>query len=511
MTCDDRQYERLFRLLDDWCDGSLGAEQIGQLDRLLHDDPAARWQYLCYMNVHGGLGLGGIKVLSPVAELLPELHQDSDLPTGSPVLGFLGNGARWTREYFSQPGPLSILAATIFMVCVVAILDILPAPTYTPIHIGRNNTTSSTGSGTGLRPVDDKFKFVARITGLHNCRWSPEGLAPINFDFLQTGRELKLDSGLLQITYKTGAKVVLEGPVEFKVEKENACRLELGKLTAKVSEQAVGFTVETPTATICDLGTEFGVTAEQSGSTEVHIFIGEVEVQRPGRNGAVATVQRLKAGQAVRIDGSDGSGLQAIKLNERRFIREMSLAAITKRAASSAVATSTFDADAEGWTVSVGGSSFIHHATGGASGGYIQAEDSLKDDFFYFIAPEAFHGDRSRAYRSHLAFDLLIRYIGKPENKSMSKRTDAVVITGGGKSIAAGVPVLPKLNEWTHYNIPLCGLGHWRRVDRPGSPPASEQDILDVLSDINDLRIRGEFMGGKDTAGLDNVVLQRVK
>jgi len=219
----------------------------------------------------------------------------------SPVLGFLGNSARLTREYFSQPGPLSVLVAAIFMVCMISVLSILPAPTYTPTHIGSNNTTSGTTSSTGFQPVEEKgnLNLVARITGKHNCRWSADGRAPLSYDHLKIGRELKLDSGLLEITYYNGAKLVLEGPVEFTVEKPNACRLEVGKLAAKVSKRAVGFTVETPTTTIVDLGTEFGVEVEQGGTADVRVFKGVVNM-----TGQLGRSRRITAGQSARLNSS---------------------------------------------------------------------------------------------------------------------------------------------------------------------------------------------------------------
>ena len=52
--CDD-----LYELFDDLCDGSISAGDVAQLDGLLLSDAAARWQYLCYLDVHAGLGLVG--------------------------------------------------------------------------------------------------------------------------------------------------------------------------------------------------------------------------------------------------------------------------------------------------------------------------------------------------------------------------------------------------------------------------------------------------------------------
>ena len=86
-----------------------------------------------------------------------------------------------------------------------------------------------------------------------------------------------LASGLMEITYDTGAKVILQGPVTYSVE-TNGGYLAVGKLTGKLEKkgQVRGqgsaerstirislslnpFVIHTPTATVTDLGTEFGV------------------------------------------------------------------------------------------------------------------------------------------------------------------------------------------------------------------------------------------------------------
>ncbi len=293
-------------------EGDAAPRQRERLYELIRQDDDARRFYIRQMHMAASLhwykSAGELVVgfdAPAEAGVAPE-QPINQQPIISPVLGFLGGTARWTREYFSQPGPFSILAAAIFMVCLISILSILPAPTYERSRFNHACTTtddgSSTTSGTGFQPVKGKFNFVARITGLHNCRWPDNYLPPLRYAHLGLGRELKLDSGLVEITYYNGAKVVLEGPVEFTVEKVNACRLELGKLAAEVPKPAVGFVVQTPTAKIVDLGTEFGVEVEQSGSAEVHIFRGEVLAQLTDRDGAVLRSIRLTEGKAMRFD-----------------------------------------------------------------------------------------------------------------------------------------------------------------------------------------------------------------
>ena len=95
----------------------------------------------------------------------------------------------------------------------------------------------------------------------------------------------------MEITYDTGAKVILQGPVTYEVESARGGYMSVGKLTAewrgggkrsgdKRPNQAPGptypFVVRTPTATVTDLGTEFGVEVDAAGVTRSHVFQGKV-------------------------------------------------------------------------------------------------------------------------------------------------------------------------------------------------------------------------------------------
>ncbi len=322
MNCMVVNHDELFRLLEGYCRGALPPDEFSHLAGLLRVDASARRFYIEYMDLHTAL-----QWEQSANRDLPELSEDQFGPLPGtdyrrPVLGFLGDAAHWTHDYFSQPGPLSILAAAIFMVCLISILNILPAPTYEPSR--SNHVCTTTTSGTGFQPVkkEGKLNFVARITGLHNCRWAADGRAPYGFDHMTVGRELKLDAGLVEITYYNGAKVVLEGPVEFTVEQANACRLDIGKLTAKVSKSAVGFTVETPDMSIVDLGTEFGVEIDDDGIAAVHVFIGRVEAELVAQNGAAPKKVQISQGQAVRFDRQQQT-IDRVTADHGRFVRNV--------------------------------------------------------------------------------------------------------------------------------------------------------------------------------------------
>ncbi len=104
---------------------------------------------------------------------------------------------------------------------------------------------------------------------------------------------LKLKSGIAQIEFYQGARVMIEGPAEFELISSGEATCTRGKISAQVPPQAVGFRINTPKGTIVDLGTEFGLDVNAE-SSEVHVFKGEIEVHSP----AVA-MQELKEGQAL--------------------------------------------------------------------------------------------------------------------------------------------------------------------------------------------------------------------
>ena len=133
---------------------------------------------------------------------------------------------------------------------------------------------------------------VGRITGMVDCKSAdPDDFPSAD---VRLGEKYQLATGLMEITYDTGAKVILQGPVTYEVE-SNGGYLAVGKLTGKLEKKTEGssvssnprslipnpFSVRTPTATVTDLGTEFGVEVGESGVTETHVFAGQVRVAVP--------------------------------------------------------------------------------------------------------------------------------------------------------------------------------------------------------------------------------------
>jgi hypothetical protein len=162
----------------------------------------------------------------------------------------------------------------------------------------------------------------ARVTGLVNCKW-PEGETELKFgDWVAAGDRLKLEAGLIQLTFGTGAKVVIEGPTDFLVSTAGQATLEQGKIAAVVPPSGRGYTVLTPTAEIVDLGTEFGIEVDNTGLSEVHVFEGNVVARSRGDAPSGAHFINAREDEGIQFRTSTEEA-RLIAADENRFVRRI--------------------------------------------------------------------------------------------------------------------------------------------------------------------------------------------
>ena len=138
--------------------------------------------------------------------------------------------------------------------------------------------------------VEETTASVAVLTRGVNLEWES---AAITLGTPLSPGLLKLKSGIAQIEFYQGARVLIEGPAEFHLVSSGEATCTRGKLSANVPPQAKGFRINTPKGTIVDLGTEFGLDVNDA-SSEVHVFKGEVELHK-----AAESMKSLKEGQAM--------------------------------------------------------------------------------------------------------------------------------------------------------------------------------------------------------------------
>ena len=127
-----------------------------------------------------------------------------------------------------------------------------------------------------------------------------------------------LHTGLIEILFDGGAKVLLEAPAAFRLNSSDRMVLHQGQLFAVVPDYAQGFTVETPNSQIIDMGTEFAIRVEQNGTSDLHMFKGKAILASDSMSEVKQTLT-LTAGHAKRIDNT--GYISDIVIKEQAFVR----------------------------------------------------------------------------------------------------------------------------------------------------------------------------------------------
>ena len=162
------------------------------------------------------------------------------------------------------------------------------------------------------------------------------------------GRRVAAGVGRGRTGVPGGARVCIEGPAEFAPRSGGRVELNCGRLVAYVPAQARGFTVNTPTAEVIDLGTEFGVEVNRQGRTDLVVIKGQVEVKPVAKDAAPARRgQRVVAGQAVRVAADDRTPTP-VEFNPAKF------AAVRETIAATSVAKETNESFGQGAPIWLG-------------------------------------------------------------------------------------------------------------------------------------------------------------
>jgi hypothetical protein len=264
-------------------------------------------------------------------------------------------------RFFSQVGPFSYVVSAALM-CLAA----LGAWQYkvndaAHVHASRLAEMISTFEAS---PWGKKPPVVGCVTDMSTCRWAEdiaedEGSVPRRpadvalFSQVAAGQKFNLDSGLVEITLSSGARVLLQGPAAFVVE-PNGGLLSFGKVTAvfekggeaakdaerlaaaktatsassatlaSIDSDKAPFFIRTPTATIVDLGTEFGVDVDRNGRTASYVFRGAIRVRAAFRTSEVEDTT-VTQGESVHVS-PNGDGAPIITRSDvdpNQFLRHV--------------------------------------------------------------------------------------------------------------------------------------------------------------------------------------------
>jgi hypothetical protein len=232
------------------CDGSATDDQARALNELLRSLPAARDEYILRVEVHSRLASD------------PDLFAATTPQAGgSSPSGRLGESPRNVVPIeLPRRRRSPMLAWAVAAAACIALL------------------VTGWWGWRGWRPDERKgvtSKAVAMLNEVVDAQWSsPEGAPRVGAPLEPAW--LRLRSGLAQVVFYSGARVVIEGPAEFQIISPSSASCRIGRLTAEVPPPASGFQIATPRMNVTDLGTMFGLDVKER-ATELHVFKGSVE------------------------------------------------------------------------------------------------------------------------------------------------------------------------------------------------------------------------------------------
>lgn len=281
----------LARLASAVLDNVASADDVARLEELLLADRKARDFYYRMLDLHVGLAWAlGTSVKAPLKDIgspsKPVARSPRQVPAAGfakkhnrPASGFLAAFARYV------PGGEFTVGALVVLVVVAAFWGLA--------------TAYYRGPMVANSPLGEP---VAAVTASDNALWRQPpraGLPATNAadrPVIVRGQVVELTSGIAELKLKQGVTLVVKGPATWTIDGQNNATLNRGKLVAKVPPEAVGFTLRTPSSSIVDLGTEFGVEVDSTGEANVKVLRGRIQVEP---NDAPAVL--LEAGDARRV------------------------------------------------------------------------------------------------------------------------------------------------------------------------------------------------------------------
>lgn len=157
--------------------------------------------------------------------------------------------------------------------------------------------------------------YVARLSAAKEVAWI-SGAALQPGALLRKGQHLDLAAGYAEVTFDSGARVLLEGPASFVINSAWDSTLRKGTLKASVPPQAIGFRVSNPSVEVTDLGTEFTMIADASGATDVLVLKGEVEAAPRASVDSDTILLRERESRRFQADG-----VSEVSDSEEKFAR----------------------------------------------------------------------------------------------------------------------------------------------------------------------------------------------
>lgn len=257
-------------------DGTITEKEFDRLQQLLRNDPKALAHYCQQSEIHG--------------RLTWELSGAPADALGQPKKSFL------------RPVLIPMAAALTVGLFTYAVMR--------PTPVAEEGSIASIAETLGTK------SNIARITNSLDAVWE-EGSRPVG-SWIQPDT-LNLVSGKAEVTFDSGARVLLEGPASLQTNSAHHAKLLAGRGIVHIPDSASGFYLETPVNTFNNPNCSFALSVDDT-TTEVHVLEGSLDTM-PKNSTTESTT--LAANQSLRFDSNEALPMQSLMMDVSQLKKEL--------------------------------------------------------------------------------------------------------------------------------------------------------------------------------------------
>jgi FecR protein len=281
--------QRLRQLVAELCNCDISPERQNELGEMLASSELARTEYWELMDVHSGLYWALADNESFDEELTTLLIDVATNVPREPGTAHRQTVGRWRAAGWVISACL-LIGATIFAIGSFVRDD--RVADQLSVQEMQVEQRAALGHLRALRP---------------DTKWSLGKPGIDDDDQVFSGDTLWLDRGAAELHLANNTVAKLEAPLILQAVSLSRVRILQGRITVDVAKGAEGFTVETASAEVIDLGTTFSVEVGD-GNTDVVVFQGSVDLRVPDsvHSDMLASnvpTKRIRTGEAVRVSG----------------------------------------------------------------------------------------------------------------------------------------------------------------------------------------------------------------
>lgn len=310
MDSDKLSQRELEDLVDALTDRRITDDQLGRLNQAIEHDSDSRSQF--------------VRLLSLEAELT-RVHHSAEVNHAS-----VADSSESPAPRPAAAKPRSLrqvpLWATLATLAASVVISIAGSSwlTYQGAN-GHGPLAALLSDGDYAAPAEQAG--VASISGTKNCRWSGDDADRLSFgSAIGSDKALTLESGLAELNFVNGARLILEGPASVRVKDADTVYLYKGRVSAAVPAEAAGFTLNTQGMLVRKAApsAQYGVVAGGNGASEVHVFEGALEAQSVDTDGQVTHTLNLTSLEAASLVEAQHR-FTRVDLNSEQFVRSIEI------------------------------------------------------------------------------------------------------------------------------------------------------------------------------------------